>query len=55
VTKTILDYVSIATRGLADGWELFGGLLGGSWVYGGDSPGFWWALLRTANGHMSAG
>jgi catechol 2,3-dioxygenase-like lactoylglutathione lyase family enzyme len=46
VTKTILDHVSIGTRVLADGWELFGGLLGGTWVYGGDSPGFWWGQVQ---------
>jgi methylmalonyl-CoA/ethylmalonyl-CoA epimerase len=50
VTKTILDHVSIGTRGLADGWELFGGLLGGTWVYGGDSPGFWWGQVRFGTG-----
>ena len=46
MTKTILDHVAIGTRALTDGWDLFGGLLGGSWVYGGDSPGFWWGQLR---------
>jgi methylmalonyl-CoA/ethylmalonyl-CoA epimerase len=46
VTKTVLDHVSVGTRELADGWELFGGLLGGTWVYGGDSPGFWWGQLQ---------
>jgi methylmalonyl-CoA/ethylmalonyl-CoA epimerase len=46
VTKTVLDHVSIGTRELADGWELFGGLLGGTWVYGGDSPGFWWGQVQ---------
>jgi methylmalonyl-CoA/ethylmalonyl-CoA epimerase len=46
VTKTVLDHVAIGTRALTDGWDLFGGLLGGSWVYGGDSPGFWWGQLR---------
>jgi methylmalonyl-CoA/ethylmalonyl-CoA epimerase len=46
VTKTILDHVSIGTRVLTDGWELFGGLLGGTWVYGGDSPGFWWGQVQ---------
>jgi methylmalonyl-CoA/ethylmalonyl-CoA epimerase len=46
VTKAILDHVSIGTRGLAAGWELFGGLLGGTWVYGGDSPGFWWGQVQ---------
>jgi methylmalonyl-CoA/ethylmalonyl-CoA epimerase len=46
VTKTILDHVSIGTREVTDGWELFGGLLGGTWVYGGDSPGFWWGQVQ---------
>jgi methylmalonyl-CoA/ethylmalonyl-CoA epimerase len=46
VTKTVLDHVAVATRALTDGWDLFGGLLGGSWAYGGDSPGFWWGQLR---------
>jgi hypothetical protein len=50
VTKTILDHVSIGTRELSDGWELFGGLLGGTWVYGGDSPGFWWGQVRYGTG-----
>jgi len=43
---TTLDHVSIGTRELAAGWELFGGLLGGTWVYGGDSPGFWWGQVQ---------
>ncbi len=46
MTTTILDHVAIGTRVLTDGWDLFGGLLGGCWVYGGDSPGFWWGQLR---------
>lgn len=41
-----MDHVAIGTHALTDGWDLFGGLLGGSWVYGGDSPGFWWGQLR---------
>ena len=48
--KTVLDHVAIGTRALTDGWDLFGGLLGGSWVYGGDSPGFWWGQLRFRTG-----
>jgi catechol 2,3-dioxygenase-like lactoylglutathione lyase family enzyme len=48
--KTVLDHVAIGTRALKDGWDLFGGLLGGSWVYGGDSPGFWWGQLRFRTG-----
>jgi catechol 2,3-dioxygenase-like lactoylglutathione lyase family enzyme len=50
VTETILDHVSIGTRALADGWELFSGLLGGTWIYGGDSPGFWWGQLGFGTG-----
>ena len=46
MTKTVLDHVAVGTRALTDGWDLFGGLLGGSWVYGGDSPGFWWGQLQ---------
>jgi methylmalonyl-CoA/ethylmalonyl-CoA epimerase len=46
VTSTVLDHVSIGTRVLADGWKLFGGVLGGTWVYGGDSAGFWWGQVR---------
>ncbi len=48
--KTILDHVAIGTRALTDGWELFGGLLGGTWVYGGDAPGFWWGQIRFGSG-----
>jgi catechol 2,3-dioxygenase-like lactoylglutathione lyase family enzyme len=50
VTDTVFDHVSIGTRVLADGWELFGGLLGGTWVYGGDSPGFWWGQVQFRTG-----
>jgi hypothetical protein len=46
VARTVLDHVAIGTRALTDGWDLFGGLLGGSWVYGGDSPGYWWGQLQ---------
>jgi len=46
----ILDHLAIGTRALADGWELFGGVLGGTWAYGGDSPGFWWGQLGFAAG-----
>jgi methylmalonyl-CoA/ethylmalonyl-CoA epimerase len=46
----VLDHVAIGTRKLTDGWDLFGGLLGGSWVYGGDSPGFWWGQLQFCTG-----
>jgi len=47
---TILDHLAIGTPALADGWELFGGVLGGTWVYGGDPPGFWWGQLEFAAG-----
>jgi len=45
-----LDHLAIGTRALTDGWELFGGMLGGGWAYGGDSPGFWWGQLRFGAG-----
>ena len=48
--RAVLDHVAIGTRKLTDGWDLFGGLLGGSWVYGGDSPGFWWGQLQFRTG-----
>jgi len=47
---TILDHLSIGTPALADGWQLFGGILGGTWVEGDDSPGFWWGQLKFAAG-----
>jgi len=47
---TDLDHLAIGTPALTDGWELFGGLLGGTWVYGGDSPGYWWGQLEFAAG-----
>ena len=50
VTKTVLDHVAIGTRALTHGWELFGSLLGGTWLYGGDSPGFWWGQVQFAAG-----
>jgi catechol 2,3-dioxygenase-like lactoylglutathione lyase family enzyme len=46
VSIAVLDHVAIGTRTLADGWELFGGLLGGRWAYGGDSAGYWWGQLQ---------
>jgi methylmalonyl-CoA/ethylmalonyl-CoA epimerase len=46
----ILDHLAIGTLSLSDGWELFGGVLGGTWAYGGDSPGFWWGQLEFAEG-----
>jgi methylmalonyl-CoA/ethylmalonyl-CoA epimerase len=50
VKKTFFDHVAIATRTLTDGWQLFGGMLGGTWVYGGDSAGYWWGQLRFGSG-----
>lgn len=46
----IFDHLAIGTPDLAPGWELFAGVLGGSWAYGGDSPGFWWGQLNYAAG-----
>ena len=47
----ILDHFAIgAPAPLADGWELFAGVLGGAWAYGGDSPGYWWGQLEFASG-----
>jgi methylmalonyl-CoA/ethylmalonyl-CoA epimerase len=46
----VLDHLAIGTATLAEGWDLFGGILGGTWVYGGDSPGFWWGQLSYAAG-----
>ena len=46
----VLDHLAIGTPNLTDGWELFGGVLGGTWVYGDDSPGYWWGQLRFAAG-----
>ena len=46
----ILDHLAIGTPALSDGWELFGGVLGGTWAYGGDSPGYWWGQLEFAAG-----
>ena len=48
--QTVFDHVAIGVRTLTDGWQLFGGLLGGTWVYGGDSPGYWWGQLGFAAG-----
>ena len=46
----VLDHLAIGTPTLTDGWELFGGVFGGTWVYGGDSPGYWWGQLEFAAG-----
>jgi methylmalonyl-CoA/ethylmalonyl-CoA epimerase len=45
-----LDHVAVGTTTLTDGWDLFGGVLGGRWAYGGDSPGFWWGQLHFSSG-----
>src|ERR1700729_1176043 len=47
---TVLDHLAIGTSALADGWDLFGGVLGGTWAYGGDSRGYWWGQLEFASG-----
>jgi methylmalonyl-CoA/ethylmalonyl-CoA epimerase len=46
----VLDHLAIGTPMLTDGWDLFGGVLGGTWVYGLDSPGYWWGQLSFASG-----
>jgi methylmalonyl-CoA/ethylmalonyl-CoA epimerase len=46
----ILDHLAIGTASLAEGWDLFGGVLGGNWAYGSDSPGFRWGQLEFAAG-----
>jgi methylmalonyl-CoA/ethylmalonyl-CoA epimerase len=46
----ILDHLAIGTLDLSGGWELFGGVLGGTWAYGGNSPGYWWGQLKFAAG-----
>ena len=46
----VLDHLAIGTPTLTDGWELFGGVLGGTWAYGMDSPGYWWGQLEFAAG-----
>jgi methylmalonyl-CoA/ethylmalonyl-CoA epimerase len=46
----ILDHLAIGTRVLSGGWELFGGILGGTWAYGGNSAGFRWGQLEFAAG-----
>jgi methylmalonyl-CoA/ethylmalonyl-CoA epimerase len=46
----ILDHLAIGTGSLTGGWELFSGVLGGTWAYGGNSPGYWWGQLAFAAG-----
>ena len=47
---TDLDHLAIGTQALSDGWDLFTGVLGGTWAYGGDSPGFWFGQVKYAAG-----
>jgi methylmalonyl-CoA/ethylmalonyl-CoA epimerase len=47
---TTLDHLAVGTQDLSGGWDLFAGVLGGTWAYGGDSPGFWWGQLKYAEG-----
>jgi methylmalonyl-CoA/ethylmalonyl-CoA epimerase len=49
-TTAILDHLAIGTASLAEGWDLFGGVLGGNWAYASDSPGFRWGQLEFAAG-----
>jgi len=49
-SSVVLDHVAVGASMLADGWALFGGLLGGTWAYGGNSPGFWWGQLQFSAG-----
>jgi catechol 2,3-dioxygenase-like lactoylglutathione lyase family enzyme len=42
--------VAVGTHTLTDGWELFGGVLGGTWAYGGQSRGYWWGQLQFSAG-----
>jgi methylmalonyl-CoA/ethylmalonyl-CoA epimerase len=50
LVTVVLDHLAIGARDLTDGWELFGGLFGGTWAYGENSPGFWWGQLEFAAG-----
>lgn len=47
---TILDHLAVGTPALSAGWELFADVLGGTWAYGGDDPGYWWGQLKFASG-----
>ena len=47
---TILDHLAVGTPALSAGWELFADVLGGTWAYGGDDPGYWWGQLTFASG-----
>ena len=45
-----LDHVAVATEVQAEAWPRYRGELGGSWISGGDSPGFSAAQVKFANG-----
>jgi methylmalonyl-CoA/ethylmalonyl-CoA epimerase len=47
---TVLDHLAIGTGTLADGWDLFAGVLGGTWAYGGPSAGFWFGQVAFPSG-----
>ena len=49
-SAVVLDHVAVGASSLSDGWELFAGLLGGAWAYGGHSQGYWWGQLRFSAG-----
>jgi methylmalonyl-CoA/ethylmalonyl-CoA epimerase len=46
----VLDHLAVAAPALADGWDLFGGVLGGRYAFGGESAGFRWGQLEYAAG-----
>src|SRR5215472_16178343 len=46
----ILDHLAVGTPALSGGWELFSGVLGGTWAYGDNSAGYWWGQLEFAAG-----
>jgi methylmalonyl-CoA/ethylmalonyl-CoA epimerase len=50
MTAPVLDHFAIGLGKLTAGWELFGGVLGGTWAYGGQSDGFWWGQLEFSAG-----
>src|ERR1700733_12908149 len=50
----ILDHFAIATPGAGRRLGLFAGVLGGTWAFGDDSPGFWWGELQFAAGGSAA-
>jgi len=46
----VLDHLAIGAPALNDGWDLFGGVLGGTWAHGDHSRGYWWGQLEFAAG-----